>query len=80
MRDIVDSAKLAFVATVNLDGSPNLSPKASVRVYDDNHVAFMDIASPGTIANLSVNPRIEIAVAICPGPELLYYPCCETDG
>ena len=62
MRDIVDSAKLAFVATVNPDGSPNLSPKGSVRVYDDDHVAFMDIASPATIANLLVNPRIEIAV------------------
>ena len=62
MRDIVDSAKLGFVATVNPDGSPNLSPKGSIRVYDDDHVAFMDIASPGTIANLSVNPRIEIAV------------------
>ncbi|WP_101947628.1 pyridoxamine 5'-phosphate oxidase family protein [Mycobacterium sp. 3519A] len=62
MRDIVASAKLAFVATVNPDGSPNLSPKGSLRVYDDDHVAFMDIASPATIANLSVNPRIEIAV------------------
>jgi predicted pyridoxine 5'-phosphate oxidase superfamily flavin-nucleotide-binding protein len=62
MRDIVASAKIAFVATVTPDGSPNLSPKASVRVYDDTHVAFMDITSPGTIANLSMNPRIEIAV------------------
>ena len=62
MRAIVDSAKLAFIATVNPDGSPNLSPKASFRVYDDNHVAFMDIASPNTITNLSANPRIEIAV------------------
>lgn len=62
MRDVIDSAKLAFVATVNPDGSPNLSPKGSVRVYDDSHVAFMDIASPATIANLSMNPRIEIAV------------------
>jgi uncharacterized protein len=62
MRNIIDSAKLAFVATVNPDGSPNLSPKGSVRVYDESHVAFMDIASPATIANLSVNPRIEIAV------------------
>jgi predicted pyridoxine 5'-phosphate oxidase superfamily flavin-nucleotide-binding protein/uncharacterized membrane protein YphA (DoxX/SURF4 family) len=62
IRDIVDSAKLGFVATVNPDGSPNLSPKGSVRVYDDEHVAFMDIASPATVANLSVNPHIEIAV------------------
>jgi predicted pyridoxine 5'-phosphate oxidase superfamily flavin-nucleotide-binding protein len=62
IRDIVDSAQLGFVATVNPDGSPNLSPKGSIRVYDDDHVAFMDIASPATVANLSVNPRVEIAV------------------
>src|SRR5579875_3194618 len=42
------------------DGSPSLSPKGSVRVYDDEHLAFMDIASPGTVANLERDPRSEI--------------------
>jgi len=60
MRDIVDSSKLSFVATVCPDGSPNLSPKGSLRVYDDNTIVFMDIASPHTIANLNQNPKIEI--------------------
>ena len=60
MRLIVAAAKLTFVATVRPDGSPNLSPKASVRVYDDEHLAFMNIASPGTIANLTADPRIEM--------------------
>jgi uncharacterized protein len=60
MREIVESARLSFVATVCPDGSPNLSPKGSMRVYDDEHIAFMDIASPGTIANLAHDNRIEI--------------------
>jgi predicted pyridoxine 5'-phosphate oxidase superfamily flavin-nucleotide-binding protein len=60
MRQIVDSAKLSFAATVCEDGSPNLSPKGSMRVYDDDHLAFMDIASPGTIENLGRNPTIEV--------------------
>ncbi|MFD1931133.1 MULTISPECIES: pyridoxamine 5'-phosphate oxidase family protein [Nonomuraea] len=60
MRLIVDSARLSFVATVCPDGSPNLSPKGSMRVYDDEHIAFMDIASPNTVANLERDPRIEI--------------------
>ncbi|MFI6790055.1 pyridoxamine 5'-phosphate oxidase family protein [Nonomuraea sp. NPDC050383] len=60
MRLIVDSARLSFVATVCPDGSPNLSPKGSMRVYDDEHIAFMDIASPTTVANLEHDPRIEI--------------------
>jgi uncharacterized protein len=38
MRLIVDSAKLSFVATVCPDGSPHVSPKGSVRVYDDEHL------------------------------------------
>jgi hypothetical protein len=62
MRDIVDRAMLAFVATVCDDGSPNLSPKGSVRVYDGEHLVFMDIASPRTVGNLRRDPRIEINV------------------
>ena len=58
MRDILASAMLAFVATVRRDGS--LSPKASTIPYDDDHLLFVDIASPQTIANLRNDPRIEI--------------------
>ncbi|MFD4294846.1 alcohol dehydrogenase catalytic domain-containing protein [Rhodococcus sp. NPDC058505] len=60
MRGIVESAMLSFVATVSPDGAPNLSPKGSVRVYDDDHLAFMDIASPHTMANLRRDPRVEV--------------------
>jgi hypothetical protein len=59
-RLIVESAKLSFVATTCEDGSPNLSPKGSVRVLDDSHIVFMDIASPQTVKNLRGDPRIEI--------------------
>ncbi|GAA0379613.1 sugar ABC transporter substrate-binding protein [Acrocarpospora corrugata] len=60
MRRIVETARLSFVATVCSDGSPNLSPKGSMRVYDDGHIAFMDIASPNTVGNLQHDPRIEV--------------------
>lgn len=62
MRAIVDSAKLAFVATVCEDGSPNLSPKGSLRVYDDDHLVFINQASPATVANLRRDPRLEVNV------------------
>ncbi|MEA5453717.1 pyridoxamine 5'-phosphate oxidase family protein [Sinomonas sp. JGH33] len=62
MRDIIASAKLAFVATVCEDGSPNLSPKGSLRAYDDDHLVFMDIASPTTVANLRRTPQLEVNV------------------
>jgi uncharacterized protein len=62
MREIVASAKLAFVATVCEDGSPNLSPKGSLLVYDDDHLVFMNMASPTTVANLRRAPRLEVNV------------------
>jgi hypothetical protein len=45
---------------VTPDGKPNLSPKGSLKVWDDETVVFADIASPGTMRNLRGNPFIEI--------------------
>ncbi len=38
MRAIVEHAALGFVATTCIDGSANLSPKGSIRVYDARHL------------------------------------------
>ena len=61
MEAIVKQAILSFVATVNEDGTPNLSPKASLMVTN-GVLYFADIASPRTILNLKRNPAIEINV------------------
>jgi predicted pyridoxine 5'-phosphate oxidase superfamily flavin-nucleotide-binding protein len=58
---IIKGAILSFVATVNEDGTPNLSPKASLTVRNGK-LYFADIASPGTLRNLSLNPAVEINV------------------
>ncbi len=60
MRRVIESTRLAFVATVNPDGTPNLSPKSSLAVLDDNRIGFADIASPNTVRNLKANPAIEV--------------------
>jgi len=60
MKRLVAEQKLGFVATVGADGTPNLSPKGTMQVLDDEHIAFADIRSPGTIANLAANPVMEI--------------------
>jgi predicted pyridoxine 5'-phosphate oxidase superfamily flavin-nucleotide-binding protein len=62
MKRVVEEQQLGFVATVCPDGSPNLSPKGTLAVWDDDHLVFADICSPGTIANLTANPAIEINV------------------
>jgi len=61
MESIIKQAILSFVATVNEDGTPNLSPKASLMVMD-GVLYFADIASPRTILNLRRNPAVEINV------------------
>ncbi len=54
--------KLGFVATVSPDGTPNLSPKGTIIVWDEHTLAFADIRSPQTMRNLRNNPSIEINV------------------
>jgi len=62
IKDFVNFQKLGFVATVNSDNSPNLSPKGTVRVWDDENLVFADINSPRTIENIINNNSIEINV------------------
>jgi|SRR6185312_5063474 len=62
MRRLVDEQRLGFVATVSPDGAPNLSPKGTTAVLDDDHLVFADIHSPHTVDNLRANPRVEINV------------------
>jgi predicted pyridoxine 5'-phosphate oxidase superfamily flavin-nucleotide-binding protein len=58
---IIKRAILSFVATVNEDGTPNLSPKASLTVRN-GVLYFADIASPATIRNVKRNRAVEINV------------------
>ena len=62
MKRLVRENRLGFYATVCPDGTPNLSPKGTTFVYDDDHLAFVDLASPGTLSNLERNPSIEISI------------------
>jgi predicted pyridoxine 5'-phosphate oxidase superfamily flavin-nucleotide-binding protein len=62
MQRVVLEQSLGFVATVTRDGRPNLSPKGTTTVWDDHHLMFADIASPGTVENLASNPNVEINV------------------
>jgi predicted pyridoxine 5'-phosphate oxidase superfamily flavin-nucleotide-binding protein len=61
MRRMVE-AELGFIATVCPDGTPNLSPKGTTAVWDDDYLVFADLRSPGTVENLRRNPSIEINV------------------
>jgi predicted pyridoxine 5'-phosphate oxidase superfamily flavin-nucleotide-binding protein len=62
MKRVVLRQRLGFVATVCPDGTPNVSPKGTLTVWDDDRLVFADIRSPGTIANLRHNPAVEVNV------------------
>src|SRR5881296_3880931 len=62
MKRVVEEQRLGFVATVCADGTPNLSPKGTTAVWDDNHLVFANIRSPGTLENLRHNASIEVNV------------------
>ena len=62
MKRLVDEQQLGFYATVCPDGSPNLSPKGSTRVWDDDHLFFADICSPQTTANIAAGSAVAVNV------------------
>jgi predicted pyridoxine 5'-phosphate oxidase superfamily flavin-nucleotide-binding protein len=62
MKRVVREQRLGFYATVCEDGSPNLSPKGSTFLLDDDHLLFADIRSPQTVANIRRGSIVEVNV------------------
>ena len=62
MTRMVEEQRLGYASTVCPDTTPNLSPKGTTAVWDDHHLIFADIRSPGTVENLRHNPAIEINI------------------
>jgi predicted pyridoxine 5'-phosphate oxidase superfamily flavin-nucleotide-binding protein len=62
MKRVVREQRLGFYATVCEDGTPNVSPKGSTYVLDDDHLLFADIRSPQTLANIRAGSQVEVNV------------------
>ncbi|QIG50043.1 pyridoxamine 5'-phosphate oxidase family protein [Nordella sp. HKS 07] len=60
MKAIIATYPLGFVASVNRDGTPNLSPKGTFVMLNERQLVFGHIRSPGTIGNIAERPVIEI--------------------
>jgi len=61
-KNIIREFGPALVATTSKIGKPNVSPKGSFRVFDDEHIIFAEISSPRTISNLKENPQLAAIV------------------
>ena len=62
MEDLIERQRICFVATADQRGRVNVSPKGSIFVVDDETLAFADLYSQKTRANLKVNPNIALAI------------------
>ena len=60
MQTLIRAFSAGAVATVNGDGTPSVSPKATFVILDDSTLMFGDIRSPGTVRNLAENPAVEV--------------------
>lgn len=60
MKDLVASQQ-CYVATVNEDGTPNVGPKRSTRVLDDEHLAFNEVTGKHTWSNVGRGSQVAIS-------------------
>ncbi len=61
MKDLVSSQQ-CFIATVNPDGTPNIGPKRSTRVLDDEHLMYSEVTGKQTWSNVRAGSKVAIAV------------------
>ena len=56
------SGKMGWVATATPEGVPNVTPKGTVKVLDDQHLIFADLFSLKTRKNLERNKQVAVTV------------------
>jgi pyridoxine/pyridoxamine 5'-phosphate oxidase len=61
-RRIIEEAGPALIATSSKNGKSNVQVKGLFRILDDEHVFFIDIDSPRTVADLRDNPQLSALV------------------
>jgi hypothetical protein len=62
MKELV-ATQQCWVATVGADGAPNVGPKRSTRVLDDEHLAFNEGTAKQTWENVQRGSKVAIGVA-----------------
>ncbi|MBI5116306.1 pyridoxamine 5'-phosphate oxidase family protein [Candidatus Poribacteria bacterium] len=62
IKEFLGEGRLAYVATSDKSGIPNVVPKGSLGVLDDEHLVFADLYSQKTRRNIEENPHVAVAV------------------
>jgi hypothetical protein len=62
MKQVIKQQPVAFIATVEGQGTPNVAPRAVLKILGDDQLVWADLFSFRTWANLQANPQIAVAV------------------
>ena len=54
--------QLAVIATASKDGTPNVGPKGSIHVVDEETLAYSEGTGEKTLRNLKENPKVAVMV------------------
>ena len=57
----IEGCVLCWLATVDVDGSPNVSPKEIFTVFESRYILIANIASPSSVKNISNNASVCIS-------------------
>jgi predicted pyridoxine 5'-phosphate oxidase superfamily flavin-nucleotide-binding protein len=58
VREAARRSVLCWLATVDAEGQPNVSPKEVWAIADDQHVVVAHIASPISARNVALHPQV----------------------
>ena len=61
IRYYIDKSVLCWLATVDTNGMPSVSPKEVFTFFGSSELIIANIASPGTIRNLKTNNKVCIS-------------------
>ncbi|MEM9218384.1 MAG: pyridoxamine 5'-phosphate oxidase family protein [Cyanobacteria bacterium P01_F01_bin.150] len=54
----INQSVLCWLATVDADGIPNVSPKEAFTAYGNSELLIANIASPSSARNILINPNV----------------------
>ena len=58
VQNSAEQSVLCWLATVDGNGQPNVSPKEIFTVFDTEHLVIANIASPTSVRNIEINPLV----------------------
>jgi len=58
VQNSAERSVLCWLATVDGNGQPNVSPKEIFAIFDAEHLVIANIASPTSVRNIEINPLV----------------------